>query len=322
MSALNVNDLPFEEKPLHVPSLSELVEVLQNGLKSSFAEVSVTEVDCPDLTQEPFHLAGLGISGKPLLLELGGPPYLLPLVDRSKVYNLKEIVQKILPETKEILAVGAGAGPFPLINSNCEGIINLKTNENGTVTNQTHIARVTPGEKELCELTQVPKEEVRCAILANLFVSEGKPGKVLRVQCKRRTGEDNFITSIRNILSKQYKDKVVGLGGVFLLKNGKAHQHVMRDFSKTPIHTEEELNSWLKFYDMPGTLIALGTLVTAEADLDLRLQHFHSFSTTNWGGHYHYDTTPDTVEYEAYFNIGERIVRVDKPVVTHQFGRD
>lgn len=115
---------------------------------------------------------------------------------------------------------------------------------------------------------------------------------------------------------------MTGLGGVFLIKNGKAHQHVMRDFSKTPIYTEDELNTWLKFYEMPGTLIAVGTLITAEADLDLRLQHFHSFSTNNWGGHYHYDTTPDTIEYEAYFNVGERIVRVDKPPVTHKFGRD
>lgn len=112
------------------------------------------------------------------------------------------------------------------------------------------------------------------------------------------------------------------MGGVFLLKNGSAKQHVMQDFSKTPIHTDEELNTWLKFYNMNSTLIALGTLVTDESDLDLRVQHFHSFSTHNEGGHYHIDTTPDIVEYEGYFNLGERIVRIDKPLVTHKMGRD
>lgn len=56
-------------------------------------------------------------------------------------------------------------------------------------------------------------------------------------------------------------------------------------------------------------------------DVDLRLQHFHSFSD-KWAGHYHYDTTPDIVEYEGYFNIGEKVVRVDKPKNTHQLGRD
>jgi hypothetical protein len=54
---------------------------------------------------------------------------------------------------------------------------------------------------------------------------------------------------------------------------------------------------------------------TNECDLDLRLQHFHSFSKHGEGGHYHYDTTPETVEYEGYFNVGHRIVRIDKPIV-------
>lgn len=113
-----------------------------------------------------------------------------------------------------------------------------------------------------------------------------------------------------------------GIGGIFLLKNGKVHQHVMRDFSKTPIHTEEDVNNWLKFYEMPAELVAFGTFVTGEFGLDLRLTHFHSISQSNWGGHYHYDTTPDTVEYEAYFNIGERIVRIDRPINTNRIGKD
>lgn len=57
----------------------------------------------------------------------------------------------------------------------------------------------------------------------------------------------------------------VGLGGVFIMNNGKAKQHVMQDFSKTPINTENELNNWLKFYQMEGPLISVGTLITNEA---------------------------------------------------------
>lgn len=97
----------------------------------------------------------------------------------------------------------------------------------------------------------------------------------------------------------------------------------MRDFSTTPLHTDDDVNNWLKFYNMPGILIAVGTFITDEMDLDLRLQHFHSFSANDkWGGHYHYDTTPDTVEYEAYFNVGDRIIRIDQPIITHKVGRD
>ena len=42
------------EYSFHVPSLEELVGVLQKGLTDNFAEVQVSVVDCPDLTKEPF----------------------------------------------------------------------------------------------------------------------------------------------------------------------------------------------------------------------------------------------------------------------------
>lgn len=94
--------------------------VLSIGLKENFGEVSVSEVDCPDLTAAPYHLAGQGLSGSPTIVEIGGPPYLLPTVDRTKLYDLVAIGRKILPDAREFIAVGAGAGPHPHINSNCE----------------------------------------------------------------------------------------------------------------------------------------------------------------------------------------------------------
>jgi len=56
--------------------------------------------------------------------------------------------------------------------------------------------------------------------------------------------------------------------------------------------------------------------------LDLRLQHFHSFSHHGEGGHYHIDTEPDSVEYVGYFAVAEYIYRIDQPTDTHLFGRD
>lgn len=55
-----------------------------------------------------------------------------------------------------------------------------------------------------------------------------------------------------------------GLGGTFMMKNGKVKQHVMPDFSDTPLNTETQLNNWLRFYDMQTPLIAVGTFVSAE----------------------------------------------------------
>lgn len=58
-------------------------------------------------------------------------------------------------------------------------------------------------------------------------------------------------------------------------------------------------------------------------DLDLRVQHFHSASNENQlGGHYHIDTTPDTIEYEGYFNVATTLYRVDQPPNKLQFGKD
>lgn len=251
---------------------------------------------------------------------MGGPPFLLPLVQRDKLYNIKEMTRQIQGPGK-IFAVGAGAGPYPIRNSNCEGIYNLSVSEKDELTNGSYTATVR-GAHEECVLEKIPNTEARCALLLNLFLSRGETGPVLRISAKQRKGTQNFIECIRKGLEDHYGDKVVGLGGIFVIRKGAARQHVMRDFSKTPIHTDEEVNQWLKFYEMPAQLNALGTLVTKEHDLDLRLQHFHSFSFSNWGGHYHNDTTPDIVEYEAYLNVAERVVRVDKPVATHKVGRD
>jgi hypothetical protein len=257
--------------------------VIHNGLLANFAEVSVDIVDCPNLTQAPFHLAAPGLGGDGTIVEFGGPPFLLPNVDRSKVYDFVPLLRNINGySSKELFTCGAGAGPWPMFNQNCEGIFNLRVGSDGTVTNETHVVKTVSGG---IEMSKVPNGETRCALLGNLFLCEGKAGKVLKVTAKKRIGELNFISAIRETLSEYFtEDHVVGLGGVFLLKEGKAKQHVMDDFSKTPLYTDEDLNQWLTFHEHSAPLVAVGTLVTNEADLDLRLQHFHSFSQHGEGG--------------------------------------
>ncbi|KAJ3643942.1 hypothetical protein Zmor_026622 [Zophobas morio] len=317
--SVNYDTLNIEKKPLDTPPLEELAKVLNKGLKNNFEEVTVEVVDCPDLTQQPFTLAKKGLGGKTKLVEVGGVPYLLPLVQKDKVYDLKKIAPLIGADPAFI--IGAGAGPHPYAGVNCEGILNLNIAK-GVVDQQTRISKVDPKNEEVPIQEVLPNSETRIALLANLFFSQGEPGKVLKVHAKKRTGEKDFIQAIRETLVSEYTDKVVGLGGVFLLKEGKAKQHVMRDFSKTPINTDEKLNNWLKFYNMSAPLVTVGTLINNDHGLDLRVQHFHSFSHHGEAGHYHIDVTPDTVEYLGYFNTGEEIYRVDRPVETHQFGRD
>lgn len=280
-------------------------------MNKDFVEVSVEIVNNPDLTQDPFYLASSGIDGDVTIIEYGNDNYLIPLVDKSKVYDLIPMIREIESyREKEFFACGAGAGPFEWKNQNCEGIYNLKVYHNGSVDNESHIAKTTASG---IEVLKVPNNETRAALLGNIFLTEGKAGKVLKVVAKNRTGDENFISSMRRGLSSHYaENEIVGLGGVFVMKNGKARIHVMDQFSDTPINTDEELNNWLTFHDMPGPLIALGDFVSQQTDFQLRSQHFHCFSKHNHGGHYHHDITPEIVEYEGYFNVATRIILIDK----------
>lgn len=186
----------------------------------------------------------------------------------------------------------------------------MKVFQNGSIENESHVVRAISGGMQVVKL---PNNETRAALLGNIFLSEGKAGKVLKVTARNRTGGENFISSMRKGLTENYSEgTVVGLGGVFVMKEGKAYVHVMDDFSVTPIHTDYDLNSWLTWHEISAPIIALGDFVSQETDFQLRLQHFHCYSNHNHGGHYHFDTTPTIVEYEGYFNVAERIILIDK----------
>lgn len=292
-----------------------LFSVLEDSLKKNFDIVSVEIVDSPDLTLEPYFLASPYIGGDTTIIEYGNDDYLLPLVDKSKVYDLVPIIRQIESyKTKDFAVVGAGAGPFEFINQNCEGIFNMKVFANGTIINENHIVR-TKGAG--IEVTKVPNNETRAALLGNIFLSEGKSGKVLKVTASNRTGDENFISAMRVGLTEKYSaDKFVGLGGVFVMKKGTANIHVMAPFSETPLDSDEKLNSWLTFHNFTGPLVAVGDFVSHQTDFKLRFQHFHVFSDHNEGGHYHYDITPEIVEYEGFFDVAERIILIDKNFAT------
>ncbi len=100
-----------------------------------------------------------------LFIRFGGPPYLLPLVRRDKVYNLLSLVRNIEGYgNKEFFACGAGAGPWPVINQNCEGIINLKADANGPINNFTNYVHVNKDGTEY-SIHEVNSNETRTALL-------------------------------------------------------------------------------------------------------------------------------------------------------------
>ncbi|XP_058798060.1 ester hydrolase C11orf54 homolog [Phymastichus coffea] len=319
MTTLDPSDIKVLKRELHIPTLDEVKNVFITALKENFAEAEVEVVDCPDLTEEPFTLASQGLGGRLNIVEVGGPPYLLPKVNKTKVYDIQPLLKQFKYGDRAFIA-GAGAGPWPYLNCNSELMMNVMI-DCAKIKNGTRVASVNKKD-QTCVLGTLKGNETRFALLANLFMCEGIPGKVLKVYAKKRIGKKDFISTMQEALAEHYQDKLVGLGGTFLIKEGKARQHVMPNFSDKPLNSVKELDNWLQFYEMSAPLVAVGTFVSAETDLDLRVQHFHSFSHHGEGGHYHIDTTPDDVEYLGYFNLGESLYRVDQPPNTLQFGKD
>ncbi|OTF69076.1 ester hydrolase C11orf54-like protein, partial [Euroglyphus maynei] len=150
-------------------------------------------------------------------------------------------------------------------------------------------------------------------LLGNLFISEGKPGKVIEIIVEKRLGKENFPESIQKILRENFPNKPISLGGVFIIEKGRTKLHIMPDFSPEPLRTNDDVDKWLRYFDMDPPLICLTTLHSIDPGLDLRMEHTHCFSDHNQGGHYHYDITPDIVRYTGYLQIVEAIYRIDRP---------
>lgn len=299
-----------EKYVLKAPELGDLAVVIKDGLRQNFHDVVVEVTTCPDLRISPFSLAAQGLSGNERIADIGGPQNMRPLPKLDRKYSLREMMNLI--EMDDGLIIGAGAGPFHHVGVNSELMPNLSY-KNGAVNNQTRYAKIVDGGTHSCQKLPTSTD---CAIMANLYGCDGERGDVIKIVAKKRTGRLNFTDSIQQALRSAYSHPV-SIGGVFVITKGKAKLHVMPDFSKEPrpIGLKSE---WLKFFDMSAPLTCLSVLHSRDPGLDLRLEHTHCFSEHNEGGHYHFDTTPDEVEYEAYFNIAKRIYRIDRPSDHHR----
>ncbi|KAF2671023.1 DUF1907-domain-containing protein [Microthyrium microscopicum] len=298
---------PVERVTLIPDPLEDIAACIRTGLEKNFKELSVTISQCPDLRAQPFNLAAAGLCGNPRVADVGGQPYLTPLPRLDKVYSLLDIIRDIELPNEQGFILGAGAGPFRYLGTNSELMPNLSY-KGDDINNQTHYAKVQPDGQQLCEKL----ESHDCGLMANLFGSSGLPGPVIKIVATNRTGELNFITAITEALKVKYSSKLVSMGGVFVIRKGKANLHVMPDFSTTPLNTGEQVEKWLKFYDVDPPLVCLSVFHSCDPGLDLRMEHTHCFSD-HGGGHYHWDVTPEEVQYEAYFNVAEVLYRIDRP---------
>ncbi|XP_072301675.1 ester hydrolase C11orf54 homolog [Eucyclogobius newberryi] len=317
-------DMSTTEKiQLHVPALEELSAVLQIGLQTNFAEVQVSVVECPDLTKEPFLFPVKGLCGNPRIADVGGVPYLVPLVQKEKEYDMNVISKEV--ELPGGFFLGAGAVASRVVGMNAELMpLVLTAAEGRPAVNGSYFSSINPVDDQCLQEKYCNKfSDCHFGLMANVYACEGKPGKVIEVRAKKRTGDQSLVTALRKSLEDHYHNKSVALGGSFVIQKGKAKIHIMpREFSVCPLNTNDEVNNWLKHIEVSAPLICQSVLVSRDPGLDLRVEHTHLFSHHGEGGHYYIDTTPDTVEYVGYFMPAEYVYRIDRPKETHEVGRD
>ena len=315
--------------PLSPPSLEELAQTLGPALKANYKESSISVKACPDLRRPPYYLASEGLSGRECVADIGGQPNLFPEPRLDKKYSLVSMAEKMGMSQDRGHFLGAGAGPFHAVGSNCELAPNLSWEDGfSDISNLTYFTMVDrTNEKHVTRCERSSSTD--CALMMNLYGSSGLHGPVLKVTARGRKGtQKSFTECIRRALYDAYGDtRPISLGGVFVINSGTAHFHVMPDFppkSKLPWTTREQLNEWLTYHDFEAPIVCLTVFHSADPGkkLGLRMEHTHCFTVDNGGGggHYHGDLDVsdgvDEVEYEAYFNTAKTIYRIDRPEVT------
>ncbi|KAG8164937.1 hypothetical protein KVR01_005212 [Diaporthe batatas] len=307
---------PVRRVLLHPPPLEEVAAAVRNGLASNFGTSSASVSHPPDLRHPPFHLAGRGLSGNPRVADIGGQRNLFPEIDLDKRYDLLRLSGQM--EMAGGVLIGAGAGPFFDLGRNIELAPNIAFGSaaDGELRNCTRYAKVLDDGGALCEKIVT---STGCALMCNLFGCDGEAGPLLHIKGKGRTGKLNFTEAIQKGLADVYGDRLISVGGVFVVRSGRLKMHVMPDFPEKAFTSRQDVDRWLHWYDMDTPMVCLSVLHSGhDKDLGLRKEHTHCFGAdgaedNRRGGHYHFDLdeTMESVEYEGWFNVAEILYKID-----------
>ncbi|KAM5344073.1 hypothetical protein ACJ41O_012610 [Fusarium nematophilum] len=314
--------------PLSPPSLDEVAEALALALPSNYLASSAAVVDCPDLRNAPFNLAFEGLTGSETAADIGGQPNLFPQPRPDKQYSLVDCAKLMGMSPEQGSILGAGAGPAHVHGMPSELAPHMSWQGGfDKLNNLTRSARLTakPGQEPIVGCPA--SDSTDCALMMNLYGSLGRPGPVVKVTAQGRKGDvASFTDFMRHALREAYgEDRQVCLGGVFIMKRGKARYHVMPPFPpqhELPFKSQAALDGWLSYHDFDGPMVCLAVFHSADPEkLGVRLEHTHCFSNEkDEGGHYHYDLSGDDesfeAEYEGYFNTVKTFVQIDKPKST------
>ncbi|KAJ5367497.1 hypothetical protein N7541_001438 [Penicillium brevicompactum] len=283
--------------PRDPPPLDELATIIQKALLSNFKTASATVVNCPDLKQAPFNLAASGLSGNPRIADIGGQQNLFPQPILDAKYSLLSLAQNMEMSPSAGFVLGAGAAPHQDLGRNAELAPNLAWRKAGNsssfedpdslvIENSSRVIKVDESREPVCEHAST----TNCALMINLYGSDGDTGLVLKINAKARMGGRTLLILYATVYEKRM---------------------VMTDRAQL----ERE---WLSYHVFDAPVVCLSVMHSADPEgLGLRMEHTHCFEIDGdrKGGHYHYDI-PDgdeEVEYEAYFNVASVVYRIDRP---------
>ena len=307
-------NMEFKSAAFQMPELSLVAATLRSGLRRHYASVDVSVVECPDLKK--LGAAATGMCGSTGLIEFGGEPYAHNPAYRGTCVDVDDLLGACGMPGASVF--GAGMADTAVNNGHCGELIpNILPGER----NYSRVARVGFGRQCIVE----PYPSPVCGPIANLFVSEGRVGEVIRIDVSTRIGEQPSLTqAIRNSL-RPIADSHghVGMGGMFKVLSGSIRSHVMPDYNCIGFDyydkdRERVVREFLQFYEHMGPdLLCFSTLWTGDptgGDLNLRpsgehTHFFHVEDAAQQGGHYHGDNTPGEVRCVGFFNLAERILR-------------
>ena len=310
--------LKIEKSKFKEYSLDKISEALQIGLSNNYKAVEISIVECPNLRD--WDCPSEGISGNQKIIDVGGEPYMHDPKFIGAEFDYEEISKMIGSEKS--YALGAGSGAMSCLEGHCGELVineNLITSESKSI-----IARVGSNKECIAEKYTARKH----GGLGNVFYTDGVKEKVIKIKIKGRSGEQGSLPqAMRKALSDNLKiegNDHLALAGVFRMLKGKIKSHVQPDYAdiKHEYYDPEQMKcvkDFLQFYEPVGPeLQGYSILWTGDptgGDLNLRESgehtHFHSYTKENIAGHYHFDVTPEEIEYEGYFNTAEEVHRVN-----------
>ncbi len=311
-------ELTIEKAQFAKTSLEQISEALKKGLQKNYKLVEISIVDCPNLKQ--WDCPAEGLSGNQKIIDVGGEPYMHDKKLIGAEFDYEEIAKKIGSEKS--YALGAGSGAMSCLGGHCGELVineNLITNESRSI-----IAQVDENQK--CKSSKYTAR--KHGGLGNIYYSDGKPGKVIKIMIKGRLGKQGSLpqamrTALKENLSTE-NDNHFAVAGVFRILKGKIKSHVQPDYDtiKHEYYDPKQMKcvkDFLKFYEPIGPHFQCYSILwtgdPTGGKLNLRESgehtHFHSYKGAQDAGHYHFDVTPEEIEYECYFNIPEEVHRVN-----------